>query len=204
MSTAPATSRIVLASSSSYRRALLERLGIAFEQLAPGIDETPRAGERPAAVARRLTIEKARAVAARRPHAIVVASDQVAELDGAPVGKPATVEENVAMLVRASARVMVFHTGLAVVDARDGREHVETVPTTVRFRTISRDRARRYVAREPALDCAGGFRCEGLGIALFSALEGDDPTALVGLPLIRLSAVLERFGVDVLDTRCRP
>lgn len=190
--------RIVLASTSRYRGALLERLGLAFEVVAPGVDETPRPGEAPAALAARLAAEKARSVAAGQSDALVIGADQIAVLEGEILGKPGGAKANRRQLERASGRRVEFFTGLALVDARSGREHVDVVPYAVQFRALSPAQIDAYVRRERAYDCAGGFRCEGLGIALFERLEGPDPSALVGLPLVRLVGMLAEEGVDVL------
>ncbi len=197
--TAKAPAReLILASSSPYRRELLARLRLAFSQAAPGVAEDAYPGEAPEALAARLALAKARAVAARARDALVIGSDQVAERDGAALGKPGTRAANIAQLLEASGRDVRFHTGLALVDSMSDREHVEVVPFTVRFRTLTRAEIERYVDLEDARDCAGGFRSEGLGSALFEALVGEDPSALVGLPLIRLSALLAEFGLPVL------
>jgi septum formation protein len=190
---------LVLASTSRYRRELLARLGLAFEVVAPHVDEDPLPGESPAAMAARLALEKARAIAAQRPDAIVIGSDQTATLDGsAVIGKPGTHERAVAQLRAASGRAMRYHTAVAVVRAGAGFERVATVQTLVRFRLLDDTRIEAYLAREPAYDCAGSAKCEGLGIALLESIEGPDPTALIGLPLIELSAALEAAGLPVL------
>ncbi len=189
---------LVLASTSPYRRALLERLGLPFAVEPPQVDETPRRGEPPEALVRRLALAKARAVARRRPQALVIGSDQVAELDGRPLGKPGGREAAVAQLLALAGRRVTFHTGLALVGP-GGREVAEVVCCAVRFRPLRREQVEAYLAREPeACGCAGAFRSEGLGIALVEAFEGEDPTALVGLPLIRLVALLEAAGLPVL------
>ena len=191
--------RLVLASTSRHRRALLERLRVPFETLAPETDERPLPDEAPAALALRLARTKAQAVAARLEGqaALVLGSDQVAELDGHALGKPGTAERCVAGLLACSGRTLQFHTGLAVVDARDGRCEALVEPFTVRFRVLDRERVEHYVAVEAPLDAAGGFYAEGLGITLFEALEGRDPNALVGLPLIALVDLLARFDLDL-------
>lgn len=189
----------MLASTSQYRRELLARLGLAFEVVSPRVDEDPLPGESPASMAARLALAKARAVAALRPDAIVIGSDQTATLDGtAIIGKPGTHERARAQLRAASGRAMRYHTAVAVVLADVGFERVATVETTVRFRPLDDDRIEAYLAREPAYDCAGSAKCEGLGIVLLEAIEGPDPTALIGLPLIELSAALEAAGLPVL------
>jgi septum formation protein len=197
------TPRLLLASTSPHRRALLERLGRPFEVEAPEVDETPLAGEAPADLARRLAEAKARAVAGR--HAgeavLVIGSDQVAELDGTPLGKPGTRAATLAQLRACRGRRVRFHTGLALADARDGtlRSHLE--PFAVHFRDLPDTALAAYVDAETPFDAAGGFYSEGLGIVLFEALEGRDPNALVGLPLIALVDLLADAGVAVLDAR---
>ncbi|THF60873.1 Maf family protein [Pseudothauera rhizosphaerae] len=189
--------KIVLASTSAYRRMLLERFGITFETDRPEVDEAPLPGETPPQTAERLAVEKARAVAARHPDALVIGSDQVAHLGSEVFGKPGTVERAVAQLQRMSGRTVVFHTALAVINTATGRVHCEGVPTTVRFRELSDAEIVRYVDKERPLDCAGSAKSEGLGITLLDALSGDDPTALVGLPLIALSRMLRAEGVEL-------
>jgi MAF protein len=194
---------LVLASTSAHRRALLERLGLTFSQAAPQVDESTLPGERPAALAERLARAKARAVAARFPDALVIGSDQVAVVDGSIAGKPGTRDATVAQLEHATGRNATFHTGLCLLDTRDGSEVAEVVDFTVRFRRLTRAQIEAYVERERPYDCAGGFRSEALGIALFEAMQGEDPSALVGLPLIRLTALLAERGVDVLTDATR-
>ncbi|ROR32643.1 Maf family protein [Inmirania thermothiophila] len=190
--------RIVLASTSPYRRELLARLGLPFATAAPGVDETPRAGEAPAALVARLAEAKARAVAPAFPDALVIGSDQVAVLeDGTLLTKPGGHERARAQLAAASGRTVTFLTGLCLLDAATGAAQTDVVPFRVRFRTLDPERIERYLARERPYDCAGSFRSEGLGIALFRAMEGEDPTALVGLPLIRLVDFLAAAGVAV-------
>ena len=189
---------IVLASTSRYRREQLTRLGVAFEVAAPGVDETPRPGETPRATALRLAEAKARAVADGRRDALVIGSDQVAECDGEPVGKPGTHERALAQLARLSGRMVVFHTGVALVNAATGRARVECVDVASTYRTLSGSAIERYLLREQPYDCAGSVRSEGLGIALFERIVSDDPSALVGLPLISVARMLRDEGVDVL------
>ena len=190
--------RIVLASTSPYRRELMERLGLPFEAAAPRVEESPIAGEHPAALVRRLAESKARAVAAVFPNALIVGSDQVAVLDGERLGKPGTHEAAVKQLTRASGRPVEFLTGLCLLDAASGTASVDLVPSRVVFRVLGAAQIERYLERERPYDAAGSFKSEGLGIALFERIEGEDPTALVGLPLIRLTAMLAEAGVDVL------
>lgn len=189
---------LVLASTSRYRAALLARLGLAFTQEAPGVDETPHPGEAPDALASRLALAKALAVARRHPAALAIGSDQVAVLDGALLGKPGSVEAAEAQLARASGRTVEFLTAVALADAAHGCIGSALDRTRVRFRTLGRDDIRRYVARERPLDCAGSFKSEGLGVALFESIETRDPAALVGLPLIELCRMLREAGVDPL------
>ncbi|NIR32365.1 MAG: septum formation inhibitor Maf [Gammaproteobacteria bacterium] len=195
MSRVPA---IVLASGSPYRRALLERLGLPFEHMVPDADETPRDGEPPRERALRLAEAKARGVCAHRPHALVIGADQVATLDGEMLRKPGTHEHTVDQLARASGRRATFFTGLCLVDARSGRSQCDVVPYAVVFRRLSRRQIEAYVRREKPYDCAGGFKAEGLGVSLFQRMEGQDPTALIGLPLIRLVDMFQNAGLDVL------
>jgi septum formation protein len=189
---------LVLASTSRYRRMLLERLGVPFEVVAPGVDEAAPPGEAPAATALRLAEAKARAVAARYTDALVIGSDQVAELDGNPVGKPSDHADAVAQLRAASGRTAVFHTGVALVDAASGRCRTRLVDVTSTFRVLSDDDIARYLAREQPYDCAGSVRSEGFGIALFERIASDDPSALIGLPLIAVVSLLREEGFDVL------
>jgi len=190
---------ILLASGSPYRRQLLTRLGIAFSVVAPHVDEHPIDGENPQATALRLGCAKARSVAERYREGLVIGSDQVAELDGRILGKPGDREANVRQLGEASGRRVLFHTALCVINAATGREQATVVPCTVYFRPLAPSEIEAYVEREQAFDCAGGFRAEGLGVALFERIEGEDPSALIGLPLIRLVSMLRNEGLDVLS-----
>lgn len=187
---------LVLASTSRYRRELLSRIVADFRVVAPGIDETPRAGEAPDALAARLAKEKALAVAAGCPNSVVIGSDQVADLDGRPIGKPGSIEAAHAQLAASSGRTLVFHTAICVADARvtPPRPYAAIDRTRVVFRRLDEAEIARYVAREEPLDAAGSFKSEGLGITLFDRIETRDPTALVGLPLIALAALLRRAG----------
>lgn len=189
---------LVLASTSRYRRELLARLRLPFEVRAPEVDETPQPGETPAALSERLALAKARAVAAAHPQAIVIGSDQVAELDGQPIGKPGHHEAAVAQLRAMRGRSMVFHTAVAVLRHDTGFEAVRRVPVTVRVRSLSEVEIETYLRLEQPYDCAGSAKCETLGITLLDAIESDDPTALVGLPLIVTSALLRAAGLDAL------
>lgn len=188
---------LVLASGSRYRRDLLERLGVAFETWSPDVDETPRPSEPPRALAVRLARAKADAAGKRFPKDWVIGSDQVADLDGTPLGKPGTLENARRQLREVSGHTVLFHTALCVWNAREERRHERVVTTDVAFRRLTDAEIERYLVLEPALDCAGSAKSEGLGIALLSRLGGDDPTALVGLPLIALAAILRAEGFDV-------
>ena len=190
-----AATSLILASTSRYRRDLLARLGLPFTVEAPGIDESARPGERPDALALRLAAEKAHAVARRHPAALVIGSDQAATLDGAiAIGKPGNHERAREQLRAASGRTMDFHTALCVARASDGFDERASVATRVRFRRLDEAEIERYLLREQPWDCAGAAKAEGLGIALLEAIEGDDPTALVGLPLIATARLLRAAG----------
>jgi septum formation protein len=195
---APPGRELVLASTSPYRRALLARLGLAFDAVAPTADEAPLPGERPAATALRLAEAKARSVAAEHPTALIIGSDQVADCDGELVGKPGTHERAVAQLTRQSGRTVVFHTGLALFDASSGECRTALVDVRSTFRPLAGAEIEAYLRHERPYDCAGSVKSEALGIALFERIESDDPTALVGLPLIRLTGMLRAAGVPVL------
>lgn len=192
---------LILGSTSRYRRELLARLQVPFESVAPDVDETPRSNESPAYLALRLALEKARNVAARHPDAAVIGSDQVADLDGEAIGKPGTHERAVAQLTRMSGRTVVFQTAVAVVRRSIGFEKVELASVQVRFRSLSAEEIEHYLRAEEPYDCAGSAKCETLGIALLASIESDDPTALVGLPLIRTCTLLREAGVDPLARR---
>jgi septum formation protein len=188
---------LVLASTSAYRRELLERLGLPFTAVAPGVDETPEPGELPALLAARLARLKALAPAAGTG-AIVIGSDQVAALDGLPLGKPGSRPAALAQLEACRGRQLLFHTAVAVYDTESGRlfEHIDL--TRVHFAERPRAQLERYLEIEDASDCVGGFKAEGLGVALFQSIESRDPTALVGLPLIWLAGTLRELGLDPL------
>ena len=187
--------RIVLGSTSRYRAELLQRLLPEFEQAAPGTDETPVPGEAPPARALRLAIAKATAVAHFCPNALVIGSDQVAALGDLVLGKPGSVKRACAQLAASSGRDVKFHTAICLVDTRDHRQSTHVDHTCVRFRTLHTEEIRRYVEREQPLDCAGSFKCEGLGISLFDSIDNRDPSALMGLPLIALARLLRAAGV---------
>lgn len=189
---------LILASTSRYRAELLQRLRLPFEARAPQVDETPQPGELTPALALRLAEAKARAVAAQAPQAVVIGSDQVADLDGEPIGKPHTHERAVQQLTRMSGRSVVFQTAVAVVRADTGYAQCLLAPVRVRFRTLSAQEIEFYLRTETPYDCAGSAKCETLGIALLEAIDSDDPTALVGLPLIRTAQMLRAAGLDPL------
>lgn len=190
--------RIVLASTSPYRRALLARLQLSFEVKSPEVDETARPGETARDTALRLAQAKARAVAPSFPGALVIGSDQVAVLEGAHLGKPGGHERAVAQLRAMRGQCVVFHTALALLNTASDTLQAEDVPTTVRFRDYSDGEIERYLEREQPYDCAGSAKIEGLGIVLVDSVIGDDPSALIGLPLIRLAAMLRKEGVDIV------
>ncbi len=189
---------LVLASTSPYRRALLERLRLTFVTARPEVDETDRPGESAPDLVRRLAEAKARAVAQGHGSALIIGSDQVAVLDGRVLGKPGSHERAVEQLSRSAGRRVDFLTGLCLLNAATGRAQVDVVPYSVDFRPLSTAEIEHYLRRERPYNAAGSFKSEGLGIALFEHMEGADPTALVGLPLIRLVAMLAAEGVDVL------
>ncbi len=189
---------LILASTSRYRAAQLQCLGLPFAIEAPGVDESPMEGEPPGVRAQRLALAKASAVSRRHPEAWVIGSDQVAECAGRIHDKPGDPGRACAQLRASSGRVVRFHTAVALSRARPAtsREHVDL--TVVQFRALSDDEIARYVARDQPFDCAGGFRCEGLGVALFESVETCDPSALVGLPLIWVAQALREAGLDPL------
>ena len=186
--------QIVLASTSPFRRELLSRLSLRFETTAPGIDERRRPGEPPAAMVHRLAEAKARACASAR-HALVIGSDQVATLDDEVLGKPGIHQRAADQLRRLSGRAVTFLTGLCLLNTATNAAQVDVVPFRVHFRTLDDERIERYLRHDRPYNCAGSFKSEGLGITLFERLEGDDPTALIGLPLICLTDMLAREGV---------
>jgi septum formation protein len=188
---------LVLGSTSVYRRELLSRLRLPFTVEPPHVDETPQPGETPAALARRLSAAKAAAVARRHPGAVVIGSDQVADLDGEALGKPGDHENALAQLSRMSGRVVVFHTALTVTCLDANFTEHDLAPVRVRFRDLRRGEIEAYLRAEQPYDCAGSAKSEGLGIALLEAIDSDDPTALVGLPLIRTCRMLRAAGLRV-------
>lgn len=189
---------LVLGSTSRYRRELLQRLNVPFEVAAPDVDETPLAGESPTQLAQRLALAKAQAVAARFPQAVVIGSDQVADLNGTPLGKPLQHERAVEQLRAMSAQVVVFQTALAVVCQATGFQAQDLASVKVRFRALSESTIETYLRIEQPYDCAGSAKSEGLGIALLESIDNDDPTALVGLPLIRTCQLLRQAGLPLL------
>jgi septum formation protein len=192
---------LVLASTSPYRRSLLERLGLPFATAAPDVDEAALPDETPPDLVTRLAEAKARALAHAHPGALIIGSDQVAAMDDAVLGKPGNRERAIAQLGRASGRVLTFYTGLCLLNTGTGRCQTVCEPFRVHFRRLSPAQIEGYIAREQPFNCAGSFKSEGLGIALFERLEGDDPNALVGLPLIRLIGMLAAEGLDPLACR---
>jgi len=187
---------IVLASTSPYRRELLLRLRLPFSVQAPQVDERALPGEAPLSTARRLALAKAKAVALGRPGTIVIGSDQVADVDGEALSKPGTHDSALAQLARMQGREVVFHTAIAVIGPT-GQEQVDDVPTAVRFRSLPMERLEAYLLADTPYDCAGAAKIESLGITLLESVRSEDPTALVGLPLIRLTSMLAACGVHL-------
>ncbi len=188
---------LVLASTSRYRSELLARLRIPFEAVAPEVDEAPLAGEACAATALRLAAAKARSLHVRYPDALIIGSDQVADLDGQPLGKPGTFTNALRQLQAMRGRTVVFHTAVALLDARFDRIEAVIVPTTVRFRSLPDDLLARYLELDEPYDCAGSAKAEALGIVLTEKIESADPTALIGLPLIALTGMLTAAGFAI-------
>ncbi len=193
----PAVLPLILASTSQFRRELLTRLQIPFTAVAPDADETPLPDESPAQTAERLSELKARAVAAQHPNSLIIGSDQVAYLGDRRFGKPGRRENATAQLRTMRGNTVIFHTGLCLLNTQTGRCQLSGVPTEVRFRNLSDAEIERYLDREDALNCAGSAKSEGLGISLLEYMRGDDPNALVGLPLIELSRMLRAEGVEL-------
>ncbi|MFC4656452.1 MULTISPECIES: Maf family protein [Rheinheimera] len=189
---------LILASTSVYRKALLEKLTPHFQTAKPDVDETPLAGETPQQLVERLAVLKAKAIAAQQPNAVVIGSDQVAVFQNDILGKPHTVDKAIAQLSRFSGHTVTFLTGLAVVNSSTGQTQVLTDAFHVSFRELTLQEIQRYVEREMPLNCAGSFKSEGLGITLFSKLDGEDPNSLIGLPLIKLHQLLKNTGLDLL------
>ena len=202
MTIALATSRkLILGSTSAYRRELLARLHIPFEVAAPDVDETPLPGEAPHEMAKRLSLAKAWAVAVRFPQAVVIGSDQVADLNGLSLGKPGTHDKAVAQLRHMRGQTVVFQTAVAVVCLDTGFEQCSLAAVRVRFRHLTNDEIENYLHIERPYDCAGSAKSEGLGIALLDAIDSDDPTALIGLPLIRTCQMLRAAGMALLSAK---
>ena len=189
---------LVLASSSRHRQRLLQRLGLDFACVSPDIDETALAGELPAALCQRLAETKARSLASRYERAVIIGSDQVVDCNGRVFGKPGNHDAAVEQLLQASGREVLFLTSVCVLRIPDGLCLTETVPCRVMFRELDRRTVTRYLHREQPYDCAGAFKSEGLGIALLQYMDCEDPTALIGLPLIRLCRMLEEAGIAVI------
>ena len=190
--------QIVLASSSPFRRELLERLKISFVTASPEVDEQPLPGENPESTALRLSEAKARALAGRYPDALIIGSDQLACLDGKVFGKPGNHENAVRQLQAMRGRTVNFFTGLCLLNARNGKARVRGIPTLVTFRALDDDEIENYLRREQPYNCAGSAKSEGLGIALIARMKGEDPNALIGLPLIALCDLLRQEGVRIL------
>lgn len=193
----PHAPRLILASTSPYRREMLARLRLPFTAVPPEVDETPQPGERPEALALRLSLAKAQAVASLHPGCVVIGSDQVATVDGEPIGKPGSHDKAREQLRRLSGRTVAFHSALAVTDGT--RAESRDVVTECRFRTLSDAAIESYLLREKPYDTAGSAKAESLGIALMAEMRSDDPTAIIGLPLIALTEMLTGFGLDPLD-----
>lgn len=189
--------RLILASSSPYRRTLLERLGLPFAWAAPAIDEAPQRGETAGQLTQRLALSKARALAGRFPEHLIIGSDQVLLLDGQPVSKPGHHVAAFEQLSRCSGRTLRVSTGLCLLNSATGHYQLACEPFDVSFRELDSDSIERYLRREQPYDCAGSFKAEGLGISLFRALNGDDPNSLIGLPLIRLCEMLRKENVQL-------
>lgn len=189
--------KLILASSSRYRRELLDRLGLEYDAESPDIDESSRPGETPKDTALRLSEMKARAIWEKHPGSVVIGSDQVADLNGTKLGKPHTRERAIEQLTAMQGNVVVFYTALCVIDA-EGRAEKLLSPTTIRMRSLKRETIEAYVDREKPFDCAGAAKIEKLGIALMASVESDDPTSLIGLPLMKLTTLLANAGVEVL------
>lgn len=194
---------LILGSTSRYRHALLSRLRIPFDVVAPEVDETPLTGESPLALASRLALAKAHAVAQLHPQAVVIGSDQVADLHGEPLGKPGNHARAVEQLRGMRGQTVIFQTAVAVVCHANGFTQMEVAPVRVRFRDLSDAEIEAYLQAEQPYDCAGSAKSEGLGIALLDAIDNDDPTALIGLPLIRTCRMLRDAGITIFSTAAR-
>lgn len=190
--------KLLLASGSPYRKALLERLNLDFQQSSPDIDETPLKGESPQQLVIRLAQQKALALAPEHPDALIIASDQAADHNGIILGKPGTEASAIEQLTQCSGKKVVFHTGLCLLNTRTRQLQVKDVEFSVWFRSLKPSQIAHYIKEEQPLDCAGSFKCEGLGIALFERMSGDDPNSLIGLPLIELVTMLDNEGIHIL------
>ncbi|MET4693891.1 Maf family protein [Endozoicomonas lisbonensis] len=190
--------KLLLASGSPYRKQLLERLGLEFSCQAPDIDETPMPGETADALSLRLSEAKARALAESYPDHLIIASDQAAQLGQTILGKPGTHNRAIGQLLACSNQAVTFYTGLCLLNTRTAKQQLDCIPFTVHFRQLSREQIESYIKKEEPLDCAGSFKCEGLGITLFTKMSGDDPNSLTGLPLIRLTDMLLNEGVNII------
>ena len=191
--------QLLLASGSPYRKSLLQRLGLKFGCHSPDIDETPQSGEDAETLARRLSRRKAEALCQNFPDHLIVASDQAAQLGDRILGKPGTSEKAVEQLSACSGQPVTFYTGICLLNTKTGQKQLDCIPYTVFFRELSSEQIEYYIKKEEPLDCAGSFKCEGLGVSLFSKMQGDDPNSLIGLPLIRLTRMLLNEGVDILS-----
>jgi septum formation protein len=189
---------LILASSSAYRNSLLTRLRIPFTTRSPDVDESAQAGEQPRDTALRLALAKAQAVAKTNPEALIIGSDQVADLDGMPLGKPGTHENAVMQLRAMRGKAVIFHTAVCLLDAVTGRHQLQTIPSIVKLREISDAQIENYLQLEQPYDCAGSAKIESLGIALVHNIDSEDPTALIGLPLTALVSMLKREQVEVI------
>ena len=197
-SLSPSARPLILGSTSAYRRELLARLHIPFEVAAPDVDETPLAGEAPRALAERLALAKARAVATQYPQAVVIGSDQVADLNGLNLNKPGTHDKAVAQLRQMRGQTVFFRTAVAVVCSESGFEQLSLASVCVKFRDLTDEEIENYLQIEKPYDCAGSAKSEGLGIALLQSIDSDDPTALIGLPLIRTCQMIRAAGIQLL------
>ena len=196
----PHTRALILGSTSRYRHELLSRLRVPFDVVSPAVDETPRQDEAPIDLAKRLALAKAHAVAKLHPQAVVIGSDQVADLHGEPLGKPGNHPRAFEQLQRMRGQTVIFQTAVAVVCQAIGFERIEVAPVRVQFRDLSDSEIEAYLHAEQPYDCAGSAKSEGLGIALLDAIDNDDPTALIGLPLIRTCKMLREAGISVFST----
>ncbi|NOX42897.1 MAG: septum formation inhibitor Maf [Gammaproteobacteria bacterium] len=190
--------RLILASSSVYRRELLLRLNIEFECQSPDIDESSQEGETPEQLVCRLSEAKARALENQHPNSLIIGSDQVATLDKHILTKPGNHKNALEQLTKASGRKVIFYTGLCLLNSETNNLQIDVITYSVTFRTLTQNQIEHYLKREQPYDCAGSFKSEGLGVALFEKMEGDDPNALIGLPLVRLTDMLAHEGVNVL------